>query len=94
MRRRLFFVFALFALFPLGKQIKVDLQWPICEADPQTVLQKLGEDGTHEPYKKTPVTYYDTDPPSYSWGGLMFRKKNQTRRGALGGKGSFRPENV
>ncbi|KAI3573648.1 hypothetical protein IWW34DRAFT_706568 [Fusarium oxysporum f. sp. albedinis] len=79
MRRRLFFVFAFFALCPLGKQIKVDLQWSICEADPQAVLQKLGEDGTREPYKKTPVTYYDTDPPSYSWGGLLFRKK--TRRG-------------
>ncbi|EHK23024.1 uncharacterized protein TRIVIDRAFT_29068 [Trichoderma virens Gv29-8] len=74
----LLFTFALLALCPLGKQVKVNLQWAICDADPQTVLRKLGEDGTREPYKKTPITYYDTDPPSYSWGGLMFRTK--TRR--------------
>ncbi|KAH6981377.1 hypothetical protein EDB80DRAFT_692084 [Ilyonectria destructans] len=49
------------------------------DTDTQTVLQKLGEKGTREPYKKTPITYYDTNPPTYSWGGLMFRTK--TRRG-------------
>jgi hypothetical protein len=79
MQRHLFLAFALFAICPLGKQIKVNLQWSICDADPQTVLKKLGEDGTREPYKKTPITYYDTNPPFYSWGGLMFRTK--TRRG-------------
>lgn len=45
----------------------------------QTILQKLGENGTRESYKKTPITYYNTNPPSYSLGGLMFRTK--TRRG-------------
>jgi hypothetical protein len=79
MQRHLFHAFALFALGSLGKEIKCNLQWSICDADPQTVLQKLGEDGTREPYKKNPVTYYDTDPPSYSWDGLMFCTK--TRRG-------------
>ncbi|POR37233.1 Uncharacterized protein TPAR_02562 [Tolypocladium paradoxum] len=78
MQRHLFLALALFALCLLGKHIKVNLQWAICDADPQTVLQKLGEDGTREPYKKTPVTYYDTDPPSYTRRGLMFRTK--TRR--------------
>ncbi|KEZ41755.1 hypothetical protein SAPIO_CDS6730 [Scedosporium apiospermum] len=79
MQCHLILAFTLFALCPLGKQIKANLQWSICDADPQTVLQKLGEDGTREPYKTTPITYYDIDPPSYSWGGLMFRTK--TRRG-------------
>jgi hypothetical protein len=75
----LFLAFSLSALFSLGKQIKVNLQWSICDTDPQTVLQKLGEDSAREPYKRTPVTYYDTNPPLYVWGGLMFRTK--TRRG-------------
>lgn len=79
MRRNLILTFPLFALCVLGKHIKVNLQWAICDADPQTVLRRLGEDGTREPYKKTPITYYDTNPPSYFWGGLMFRTK--TRRG-------------
>jgi hypothetical protein len=75
----LFLAFSLSALFSLGKQIKVNLQWSICDTNSQAVLQKLGEDGAREPYKKTPVTYYDTNPPLYVWGGLMFRTK--TRRG-------------
>ncbi|CAG9948799.1 unnamed protein product [Clonostachys rosea f. rosea IK726] len=73
------FALTLFALCPLGKFIKLSLQWAICDTDPQTVLRKLGENSTREPYKKTPITYYDTNPPSYIWDGLMFRTK--TRRG-------------
>ncbi|KEY63918.1 hypothetical protein S7711_10239 [Stachybotrys chartarum IBT 7711] len=79
MQRYLFLALASFALCVWGKQMKVNLQWSICDSDPQTILQKLGENGSREPYKKTPVTYFDTNPPSYSWVGLMFRTK--TRRG-------------
>lgn len=66
------------AVVALGQLPRIHLQWAICEPDPQTVLRKLGEDGTREPYKDAPVTYYDTDPPTYTWGRLMFRTK--TRR--------------
>ncbi|KAI5459143.1 hypothetical protein BGZ63DRAFT_415793 [Mariannaea sp. PMI_226] len=78
MKLYLIFFFNLFSSCVLGKTVKVDLQWSICEPDPQAVLQKLSEDSTREPHKQTPVTYYDTDPPSYAWHGLMFRTK--TRR--------------
>lgn len=76
---QLLIAFSLSAPCSLGKQIQANLQWSICDTNPQTVLQKLGEDSTHEPYKKTPVTYYDTNPPYYFRSGLMFRTK--TRRG-------------
>ncbi|KAH6889611.1 hypothetical protein B0T10DRAFT_571572 [Thelonectria olida] len=78
MHRQLLLAFALFPLHPLGHQLKVDLQWSICEINPQIALQKLGDNGTREPDKNAPVTYYDTEPPSYIWSGLMFRTK--TRR--------------
>ena len=68
---------ALLALPSLGKELKVNLQWAICDLNPEIVLQKLGEDGG-DPYKKTPITYYDTNPPIHTQHGLMFRRK--TRR--------------
>jgi len=61
----------------VGQLSPVHLQWSICEPDAQTVLRKLGENGTREPYRDTPVTYYDTDPPTYTWGKLMFRTKSR-----------------
>ncbi|KFA78632.1 hypothetical protein S40288_10348 [Stachybotrys chartarum IBT 40288] len=79
MQRYLFLALASFALSLWGKQMKVNLQWSICDSNPQTILQKLSENGSRKPYKKTPITYFDTNPPSYSWVGLMFRTK--TRRG-------------
>lgn len=57
---------------------EIHLQWSICDWDPQTVLQKLGRDGS-DPYKHATVTYYDTNPPIHTQKGHMFRTK--TRKG-------------
>ncbi|KAA8649382.1 hypothetical protein EYZ11_005639 [Aspergillus tanneri] len=53
---------------------QVSLQWSICEANPHTVLTKLGAVGRN-PDKLDPITYYDTSPPVYTHQGLMFRTK-------------------
>jgi hypothetical protein len=91
MHRQLLLASTLSVLCALGHQLKVDLQWSICEADPQVALQKLGDNGTREPDKKTPVTYYDTDPPSYIWSGLMFRTKTRREEELSAVKAHFDP---
>ncbi|PVH69051.1 hypothetical protein DL98DRAFT_541930 [Cadophora sp. DSE1049] len=69
----------LLALPSLGKaQDKIDLQWWICDSNPQIVLQELGEN-SGDPDRQNPITYYDTRPPVYTQQGLMFRTK--TRKG-------------
>ncbi|OJJ33518.1 hypothetical protein ASPWEDRAFT_71034 [Aspergillus wentii DTO 134E9] len=75
---KLHFLFAfLLATAPCSEgkvKNKISLQWSICDKNPQTVLQKLGED-SYDPDKLDPISYYDTHPPMYAPRGFMFRTK-------------------
>lgn len=53
---------------------KISLQWALCDPSPQSALPKLGL-GTSPPYKQNPITYYDTQTPTYISSSLMFRTK-------------------
>ncbi|GAB5585169.1 hypothetical protein Unana1_00069 [Umbelopsis nana] len=65
-----------FPFFLTKTKDKVNLQWSICDSNPQIVLQKLGKH-SGDPDKLDPITYYDTDPPVYTPQGLMFRTKTR-----------------
>ncbi|KAF4972389.1 hypothetical protein FSARC_1048 [Fusarium sarcochroum] len=68
-----------FALFGISSSIRtsdkeIHLQWSLCDRDAETVLKKLGED-VRDPYKRNPITYFDTMPPTHAQQGVMFRTK-------------------
>lgn len=67
-------LFAFITLLSLALSQTIDLQWAICDTDSATVLSKLGKAGK-KPYKAHNITYYDTDPPTYTAEGLAFRTK-------------------
>ncbi|KAL4767175.1 hypothetical protein BDW60DRAFT_200670 [Aspergillus nidulans var. acristatus] len=69
----LFYLVASSSCWPKSKD-QVSLQWSICDANPQAVLEKLGT-VARAPDKLDPITYYDTYPPLYTPNGLMFRTK-------------------
>ncbi|KUL85296.1 hypothetical protein ZTR_07933 [Talaromyces verruculosus] len=71
-----FILFSLRCVFSSSIKIKdkVNLQWAICDKNPQIVLEKLGK-AAAEPDKVDPISYYDTKPPVYTAQGLMFRAK-------------------
>lgn len=69
----------LLAISPLCEsKDHIHLQWSICDRSPSTVRNKLGIHDD-EPHKNTPISYYDTKPPTHIQNGLMFRTK--TRKG-------------
>lgn len=81
------------AALSAGLKEQFNLQWAICEPNPRDVLAKLGE-GTANPYRHSPITYFDTDPPTYATQGLMFRTKTSKGEDVSLVKVRFREENV
>ncbi|KAF5023445.1 hypothetical protein F66182_4490 [Fusarium sp. NRRL 66182] len=57
---------------------EIHLQWSLCDRDAEAVLVKLGQEA-RAPYKRNPITYFDTKPPTHAQQGVMFRTK--TNRG-------------
>ncbi|KAH7246118.1 hypothetical protein BKA59DRAFT_188202 [Fusarium tricinctum] len=53
---------------------EIHLQWSLCDRDGEAVLAKLGEE-VRAPYKRNPITYFDTMPPTHAQQGVMFRTK-------------------
>ncbi|CAM1504979.1 Fc.00g106160.m01.CDS01 [Cosmosporella sp. VM-42] len=73
-------IVALFAASSVGKtKDEVHLQWTLCDSHPRAVLEKLNISG-HDPYKESPITYYDTYPPIYAEHGLGFRTKTRQHK--------------
>lgn len=70
----LFVSIFLVALSLAKSKDKIHLQWALCDPHPSIVLQKL-DGGVSDPYKQAPITYYDTEPPTHTRQGLMFRTK-------------------
>jgi hypothetical protein len=60
--------------FCLTNDKNIHLQWTLCDQDAETVLEKLGEE-VRAPYKRNPITYFDTMPPTHAQQGVMFRTK-------------------
>lgn len=60
--------------FCLTNDKNIHLQWTLCDQDAETVLEKLGEE-VRAPYKKNPIAYFDTMPPTHAQQGVMFRTK-------------------
>ncbi|KAM0200148.1 hypothetical protein ACHAQI_011756 [Fusarium lateritium] len=67
---------ALFVNPSLGRTSdeEIHLQWSLCDRDGEAVLAKLGEE-VRAPYKRNPITYFDTIPPTHAQQGVMFRTK-------------------
>jgi hypothetical protein len=69
-------VFATGSCLPSPAEESIHLQWSLCDSDPDVVLEKLGKGGL-QPYKVNPVTYYDSELPSHTEDGIMFRTKTK-----------------
>jgi hypothetical protein len=54
----------------------VNLQWSICDSSPEDVLEKLGAAET-QMSQEGQISYYDSNPPTYTQLGLSFRTKER-----------------